>query len=218
MGQTNDARDRIEEILNGKEYRIYYDDSRNVFQEWWGQVKEWLADFLESLFPAIESGSSAAEVVLVLIIFGALLFLGIAVFLTVRNKRRNKNLSKHKPLHSAQGLNWTYQKHLHEALRYEENHHYSPATRHLFLALLLFFHEKEWLEAKLWKTNWEYYDELRRVNQSWADEFYDLALVFDEVAYGEYEIDRAEFDQFREKAFFWIEPTEGEKEKQHAKP
>ncbi|MEH7223488.1 DUF4129 domain-containing protein [Bacillus sp. JJ1566] len=218
MEQTNNARDRIEEILNGKEYRIYYDESRNVFQKWWAQVKEWLTDFLESLFPTIESGSGTAEVVLVFIILGALLLLGIAVFLLVRNKKRNANLSKHKPLHSAEELNWTYQRHLQEALKHEENHLYSPATRHLFLALLLFFHEKEWLEAKLWKTNWEYYDELRKVKQSWAEEFYDLALVFDEVAYGEYEIDKVEYNLFREKAFGWLEHPEGGKEKQHAKP
>lgn len=86
------------------------------------------------------------------------------------------------------------------------------------MALLLFFHDKEWLEAKLWKTNWEYYDELRKVKQAWADEFYDLALVFDEVAYGEYEIDQVEYNQFREKTFAWLEHSEGGKEKQHAEP
>ncbi len=214
----NDARDKIEDILNGKEYRIYYNESRNVFQEWWNRVKEWLADFLESLFPAIESGSSAAEVVLILIILAAILLLGIAVYLLVRNKNRNANLSKHKPLHSAEELSWTYHRHLQEALKHEKNQHYSLATRHLFLALLLFFHKKDWLEAKLWKTNWEYYDELRKVKQSWANEFYDLALVFDEVAYGEYEIDREEYNKFREKAFVWLDHSEGGKEKQHAKP
>lgn len=57
MGQMNEARERMEEILNGKEYRIYYDESRNVFQEWWDQIKKWLADFIENLFPALESGA-----------------------------------------------------------------------------------------------------------------------------------------------------------------
>ncbi|MDR4886190.1 DUF4129 domain-containing protein [Fredinandcohnia sp. QZ13] len=218
MGQMNEARERMEEILNGKEYRIYYDESRNVFQEWWDQIKKWLADFIENLFPALESGGGAAEVVLVLIILGALLLLGIAIFLLVRNKRRNTNLSKRNPLHSAVELSWTYQKHVQEALKHEKNQDFSPATRHLFLALLLFFHDKEWLEAKLWKTNWEYYDELRKVKQAWADEFYDLALVFDEVAYGEYEIDQVEYNQFREKTFAWLEHSEGGKEKQHAEP
>jgi hypothetical protein len=209
MAQINDARDRIDEILNEKEYRIYYDESRNVFQEWWNKVKEWLADLLESLFPAIESGSGAADVVLILVILAAILLVGIAVFLLVRNQTRKAKFNKHKPLHSVEELNWTYQKHLREAIKYEENEHFSPATRHLFLALLLFFHEKEWLEARVWKTNWEYYDELRIVNQSWAVQFYDLALVFDEVTYGEYEIDRAEYSQFREKVFIWLDAKDG---------
>ena len=88
MAQINDARDRIDEILNEKEYRIYYDESRNVFQEWWNKVKEWLADLLESLFPAIESGSGAADVVLIMVILAAILLVGIAVFLLVRNQTR----------------------------------------------------------------------------------------------------------------------------------
>nr|WP_304214127.1 DUF4129 domain-containing protein [Fredinandcohnia onubensis] len=215
MAQINDARDRIDEILNEKEYRIYYDESRNVFQEWWNKVKEWLADLLENLFPAIESGSGSADVVLILVILAAILLVGIAVFLLVRNQTRKSKFNKHKPLHSVEELNWTYQKHLREAIKHEENEHFSPATRHLFLALLLFFHEKEWLEARVWKTNWEYYDELRKVNQSWAVQFYDLALVFDEVTYGEYEIDRAEYSQFREKALIWLD-VKGGGENNHA--
>ncbi|WP_010281888.1 DUF4129 domain-containing protein [Bacillus timonensis] len=218
MGQIYDARDRIEEILNEKEYRIYYDESRNVFQEWWNQIKDRLAHFLENLFPSIESSSGASEVVLILVILAATLLLGFAIFLLVRNKTRRTKFGKNKPLHSAEELSWTYQKHIREAVMHEENEQYSPATRHLFLALLLFFHEKEWLEAKRWKTNWEYYDELRRVNQSWADEFYDLAIVFDEIAYGEYEIDSEEYTKFRKKAFVWLDDKEGGKEKKDAKP
>ncbi len=215
MGQMNDARDRIEDILNEKEYRIYYDESRNLFEEWWNQLKKWLADLLENLFPSIGSANGAAELVLLLIIFGALLLLGIAVFYLVRNTR-SKKLSKQKPLHSDKELSWTYQKHLREAKKQEENQDFTAATRHLFLALLLYFHEKEWLEARAWKTNWEYYDELRKVNQSWAHEFYDLALVFDEVTYGEYEIDKLEYLQFRDKAFTWLSDIKGGVVNEHA--
>ena len=66
----------------------------------------------------------------------------------------------------------------------------------MFLALLLYFHEKEWLEARIWKTNWEYYEEIRKVNQEWADQFYHLALLFDEATYGERKVDKEEYIRF----------------------
>ncbi|WP_453996534.1 DUF4129 domain-containing protein [Bacillus nitroreducens] len=211
MGEMKDSRERIEDILKEKEYRVYYDESRNIFQEWWNRIKDWLADVLERLFPSISSANGAADVVLFLIMLSILFLLGLAVFLLIRN-RRPKKFSTHKPLHSTEELNWTYQKHLQEAHKHQDVQDFSAATRHLFLALLLLFHQKKWLEAKAWKTNWEYYDELRKVNPTLANEFYDLALVFDEVAYGEYQINREEYIQFREKVFVRLIDTEGSEE------
>ena len=101
-------------------------------------------------------------------------------------------------------MSWSFQKHLNEAKRQEELAQYSHATRHLFLALLLFFHEKEWLEARIWKTNWEYYEELKKVNTDYANQFYDLALLFDEATYGEKSVDQKEFEQFRHAVMNWF--------------
>ncbi|WP_449540276.1 DUF4129 domain-containing protein [Ferdinandcohnia sp. Marseille-Q9671] len=216
MGQIKDAKNSLEEILDGKEYRIYYDESRNIFEVWWDRAKEWLANLLENLFPSIQSGSGAAGIVLFFVVLVIVLLLGISTFLLVRYSRRNKRFRKQTPLHSAEELSWTYHKHLHEAKIQEESQQYSFAARHYFLALLLYFHENEWLEAKLWKTNWEYYEELRKINQSWANEFYDLALLFDKVAYGEYEISKEEFIQFKEKAMVWFNNIERSKEVKHA--
>ena len=81
---------------------------------------------------------------------------------------------------------------------------YTLSTRHLFLALLLYFHEKEWLEARIWKTNWEYYDELKKVNQEWAEQFYHLAYFFDEVTYGERNVQKEEYIQFHNEAMKWL--------------
>lgn len=202
--KTNDAREKFEDILDGKEYQIYYDKSRNIFEVLWDRAKEWLADLITNLFPSIESASGAAGPILAIIVIGVLALLGIAIFLLVRNTNRSRIFRQNKPLHSVKELNWSYQKHYQEAMKQEAAGQYSLATRHLFLALLLYFHDKEWLEAKIWKTNWEYFDELRRVNKSWADQFYHLALVFDEVTYGEHEIGQDEYIQFREQTMVWL--------------
>ncbi|MFS0864398.1 DUF4129 domain-containing protein [Fredinandcohnia sp. 179-A 10B2 NHS] len=202
--KTNEAREKFEDILDGKEYQVYYDKSRNIFEVLWERAKEWLSDLLSNIFPSIETANGAADIILAIIVIGILILLGISIFLLVRNTKRNRNFKQNKPLHSMKELNWSYQKHFQEAMKQEEAGQYSLATRHLFLALLLYFHEKEWLEAKIWKTNWEYFDELRKVNQTWADQFYHLALVFDEVTYGEHEIGKDEYTQFREKTMVWL--------------
>ena len=72
---------------------------------------------------------------------------------------------------------------MHEKKDYEleSSGEYSQATRHLFLAILLFFDEKGWLVAKRWKTNWEYYDELVRTDKKRAERFFDFALLYYKV-------------------------------------
>jgi hypothetical protein len=105
-------------------------------------------------------------------------------------------------------INWSFQQHLIEARKLEDLEDYTLSTRHLFLALLLYFHEKEWLVAKIWKTNWEYYDELRKVNQQCADQFYLLASFFDEVTYGERKVQKKEYIQFQMGAMKWFEENE----------
>ncbi|WP_218212222.1 hypothetical protein, partial [Pseudomonas sp. 2822-15] len=90
-------------------------------------------------------------------------------FLIARTVNRKRIYRDHKPLEAMKELNWSYQNHLDEALRKERLQDYSLATRHLFLALLLYFHDVKWLEARIWKTNWEYYEELKQVNEESAE-------------------------------------------------
>ena len=98
-------------------------------------------------------------------------------------------------------MNWTSQRHLEEAKVQENIEDYRLSTRHLFLALLLSFHEKGLLEARIWKTNWDYYDELRKVDQSKADQFYQFAQFFEEVTYGERTVMKNEYLQFHHQAW-----------------
>ncbi|MBS4189528.1 DUF4129 domain-containing protein [Bacillus sp. FJAT-49705] len=213
MINSSNARDEIQKILNDKEYKVYYNESKNALELWWENAKEWIADQLAKLFPSITPSNGTAGFILIIIIVAVIALLGIIVFFLVRNQYRNRLLREKNPLQSMKEMDWSYQKHLMEANKLGALEEYTLSTRHLFLALLLYFHDKGWLEARIWKTNWEYYDELRKENQKWADQFFNLALLFDEAAYGEREIKKEEYLAFRTEAMKWlneaVERTEG---------
>ena len=197
MDNVDVTRDELEKILNGDEYTDYTNQSSNVFLIWWEKVKSWLADLLEQLFPSLEKTSVLAGPILTIFIVVGLLLIAIVLFFIIRNGNRKRKFRDKTPLQSMKEIDWSYQMHLTEAMKQESLEQLSPATRHLFLALLLYFHEKEWLKARIWKTNWEYYEELKIVSQQSADQFYHLAYFFDEATYGEREVQRAEYMQFR---------------------
>ncbi|MBP2239821.1 hypothetical protein J2Z40_000374 [Cytobacillus eiseniae] len=212
MMNERQASDELEAILNRNEYTAYYDDSKGLLATWWEKAKEWFADLLSDLFPSIAPTSAVAGPILIGILAVVVITLCIMAGLFFRNRRRSGLGHEHKPLQALDEINWSYQKHLSEAQALEASGNYTLSTRHLFLALLLYFHEKEWLVARIWKTNWEYYDELRKVNHQWAERFFHLALLFDEVTYGEHIVAIEEFTQYKSTIMRWLRETETETE------
>lgn len=208
MQDANKARDDIQEILNKHEYQAYNRESQNIFAVWWEKAMKWIAEQLEVLFPSIQSAETTAGFLLNTIIVVTIAIVLRAAFLIIRNAKRKQKFRDKQPLQSMKEISWSFGKHLSEAQRFEAAGDYNSSTRHLFLALLLFFHEKEWLEARIWKTNWEYYDELRKINQAWAKEFYHLALYFDEVTYGEHIVQKDEYSQFHANVMKWLENSD----------
>ncbi|MBO1513146.1 DUF4129 domain-containing protein [Metabacillus bambusae] len=198
------AREDLQEILKGREYQIYQNDSAGLLETWWNQVKEWFADLLADMFPSLEPSKNFAGTTLTIIIIIFSILLLLLIFILVRNGKRRKTLRQNKPLQTINEMHWSYHKHLAEANKLEALNDYTTSTRHMFLALLLYFHEKELLKARIWKTNWEYYDELKKVNQQWASQFYHLALIFDEVTYGKRVISKDEYIQFKNEAMKWL--------------
>ncbi|MEH7123183.1 DUF4129 domain-containing protein [Bacillus sp. JJ1773] len=212
MLETNKAKDELQRILDGKEYRVYYNDSKSMIEVWWEEAKKWMAEQLSKLFPSFEPTSGASGFILIVILIIVVVLLSISVFIIARNTKRNRMLRDQKPLQSMKELNWSFQQHLLEAKKLEALGEFTLSTRHMFLALLLYLHEKEWLEARIWKTNWEYYDELQKVNARWAELFFHLAQLFDEATYGEREIMKVEYDKFRSDAMYWLEELDAELE------
>lgn len=201
----NKARDQIEEILDGKEYKAYLQENQGLLAGWWEKAKEWIQEQLQKIDPSFEPTGAAASGILITMIVIIVVILLIIAFISVRNGVRRRKFRSNKPLKSMNEMEWSYTRHLEEAYKQEALKEYSKATRHMFLALLLYFHEQDYLEARVWKTNWEYYDELRKVNHEWADRFYRLALLFDEVAYGEREVQENEYLHYKQESHSWIE-------------
>lgn len=206
MNETK-AREALEVILGGNEYQRYYQE-KSTLQHWWEMAKQWISEQLSKLFPSIESVSGAAEPILILTIAGVIILLGFIIFSIIRNGRRKIMYRENTPLQSRIQLKWTYQMHMNEAMKFEKTEQFSLATRHLFLGLLLYFHEQKWLEARIWKTNWEYYEELRKVKKEWAVQFNEIAHIFDEVTYGERMINREEHDKVKIAVMKLIELAE----------
>jgi hypothetical protein len=200
MLDADKAREDLESILKTEEYRVYYKDSKGLIATWWDRAKEWIASQFEKMFPDIESASGASGPILIAVIVVVITLLALSAFFLLRQTSRNRMLRKQKPLQSMDEMKWTYQKHLEEAGKHEQLEQYTVSTRHLFLALLLYFHGKGMLEARIWKTNWEYYEELRIVNQQTAEQFFYLAHFFDEVTYGERKVKKEEYLRFQKEA------------------
>ncbi len=205
MLDENRARDELENILQQDEYTVY---QRRTFSDvWWEKAKRWITELLEKLFPAYEATSSVAGLILISLILIVIALLAVIAFFIVRRTVRVRKFKDHRPM-QANEADWSYKMHLSEAFKQQNVNEYSLATRHLFLALLLYFHENKWLEARIWKTNWEYYDELNKVNRDWAQQFYKLARTFDEVTYGERRVTEEEYVQFRQEVMSWLDEAD----------
>ncbi|KEF37073.1 protein of unknown function (DUF4129) [Schinkia azotoformans MEV2011] len=198
------ARNDLEKILDDKEYQVYVDDSKSILEIWWEKAEKWLAKQLGDLFPSFIPSNGTTQWLFISIIIGIVLLLALILFFILRDVNRSYRF-RNKPIQSLNEMNWSFQDHLSEAGKQEALEAYTAATRHMFLALLLYCHEKKMLEARIWKTNWEYYAELQKVNKEWAMHFKSLALFFDEVTYGERNLEKEEFGEYREKIMTWFE-------------
>lgn len=205
MVNVDEAREELADILQREEYTVYYDQSKNLLQIWWEKAVNWLGEKLADLFPTIEQSITFAEPLLFVIIAVLLVALGIVLFFLIRYLRRKQKFSGQSPLHAKHEIEWSPHMHVLEAQKQEKLQAYSAATRHMFLALLLSFHEKEWLVARIWKTNWEYYAELQRVQPQAADPFQQFAQFFDEAMYGERVVGEAEYSRFRSEIMKWLD-------------
>ncbi|GIO26716.1 DUF4129 domain-containing protein [Ornithinibacillus bavariensis] len=198
MIDLDQANDKIEEILHRDEYLVYLKDNRSFLQKWWDSIKEWFGNLFQELFSSINPANGFATGIVVILLVVVVMLILVAGFFTIRNWRRKSKLQKHAPLYQKHEKDWGYEEHIAEANKREVAGDLQLATRHMFLALLLYFHNKEFVEARIWKTNWEYGQELRRTDKNLAESFQQLARIFDEVVYGEQKVERDAYMSYKE--------------------
>lgn len=203
MQNEEQARKQLETILNGKEYQVYYEDNRSLIERLWDNFLMWLEENLNWSAPLGTSNGIPG-----FILIGMIVIVVIVLFFILLKKRMEKRTFQlSQPLQRENELNWSFHKHLQEAEKQENEGNYSLATRHLFLAFLLYFHEREWVVAKIWKTNWEYYEELKKENNEVAKLFQKLALLFDQATYGEKDVKKEQYLLFRDEVVSWIKES-----------
>lgn len=196
-------REDLQGILTTQEYQIYTQENRSVLQNLFDALKNWLHQLLQTIFPQFEVAKRTSEWLyygisaLGVILLFLLLFLLLSRF--VRQDRVNW-----KQVNMASSQTLTTQQHLAEAHRLAEEGNYSSALRHLFLGFLLQIDQNQWIETKAWKTNWEYYAELKDRAPQLATSFYTLAVKFEEVMYGGRFITQEDYRLYLNQIKKWI--------------
>lgn len=193
------GRDELENILQRKEYQVYYEDHRSIWKIIYDWAVEMLQKLLEKLFPAFQSTPNLAGFIVSLVVILFVIFLLVLLFKLWQKRRSKRKYEESVPLSNIHELNWTYKDHFNQAGLAEEARDYKQSIRHLFLALLLYYDEIEWLKAEVWKTNWEYYLELKKRANKEAGSFNQLAKTFDAVTYGRKKIEQTEFIRFKQE-------------------
>lgn len=205
MSKAQQAKEKLDQILGQEEYQVYYEEQENLFQYLLNQIGEWLLRMFQKLFPQIQITDQAVDVTMYILGAVGIVVLVLLIVLIKRNLTSNRtSRSKAYPVQHKDELAWSSDKHLQEASSYKQKGDYQQAIRHVFLSMLLYFDQQKWIEARVWKTNWDYYEELKRVNLAWANQFYELAQRFDEVTYGEREVDEQEYESYRQQALEWL--------------
>ncbi|MHB8126110.1 MAG: DUF4129 domain-containing protein [Desulfitobacteriaceae bacterium] len=192
MKPLDSLREDLQGILATKEYQLYYHENQNILLDLLKRLKNWLYSILKAIFPQADFAQRTSEwlsygiAILGVLLFFLLLFLLLARF--VRQGRVNP-----KRAGISKRLTRTVQQHLAEAHRLTEQTEYSLALRHLFLGFIVYLDQNQWIEARAWKTNWEYYAELMDHAPQLANSFNTLAIRFEETMYGGRSIAMADY-------------------------
>ncbi|WP_018932099.1 DUF4129 domain-containing protein [Gracilibacillus lacisalsi] len=205
MSSFRTEQDQLNDILSKQEYQVYYEDNRSFLERIWDRISDWIGDILALLFDSFEPSATTGNLIIILIILIVSSVVIFGVIALVMFTVRKRKLSNQQPVVKHDELAWSYHEHLHAAQDFETQADFRRATRHQFLALLLIFDEYGYLQANQWKTNWDYYDELKRSNKTLAVDFYNLALLFEKVTYGEQSITEDDYRKYKAETSKWID-------------
>ncbi|GAB2565731.1 DUF4129 domain-containing protein [Gracilibacillus alcaliphilus] len=206
MTYAQHEQEQLEEILSSREYQIYYEDHRSLLERAWDRIRDWINEnILEKILSQFDSTSNTGNIVVSIILFILALLILLGIIALVMTFVRKRKLRHYRPLSQEAELDWGYPEHLQAAQQYELEGEYTKASRHHFLALLLCLNQKGWLQAQQWKTNLEYYLELKKGDPETAKQFHQFAVFFEKVMYGEHAITPIDYQAFKQEINSLIE-------------
>lgn len=192
------AKEELEEILSQKEYQVYYRQDKNTLADLLERLQDWLNRYLTKFFPKAEFTEDASEWISYgMVGLGIAIVLLLLVMFSSRVVRENRFFSK--PVGTEAELVLSPQSHLIEAENRSGEGDLRSAIRHLFLAYLLHLDQNKWIEAKAWKTNGEYLDELQEARAEIAKTFRVLATQFEATWYGGRPISNEDYREYRQQ-------------------
>ncbi|MBM7542082.1 DUF4129 domain-containing protein [Amphibacillus cookii] len=184
MNDIDQLRDTVEDILAEDAYQVYYQDQRNIFQRIWDQIMDWINGWLSNLLGDLQPANSLADAIIVgMLVIGGILTLLLILFIT-RYLMRKRQLKRNQPLQSMAYQTKTLQDYIDQFEAEQQADDLQGAVRYRFLILLFRLEENEWLKVANWKTNWDYYKEIERIGREQADAFYQIAIYFESITYG----------------------------------
>lgn len=196
MNQSERWRSTLDQILSDQEYQAYYQDNRNILQRIWDYVKEWVIELLSKWFSGLSPSSTTGDIIVaILFIVMGIVVISLAIYL-VKNWQRRKRLKRNQPLKGMATNNlslFDYQQSLKEA---ESEQNYQAAVRLRFLILLFELDQQQWLKQERWKTNWDYYQELKRLKKNKSEPFYQIAVYFEAVTYGNKLVELEDYQKY----------------------
>lgn len=203
MKPLTSLREELEGILGTKEYTIYTQEHKSSLQNLLASLQHWLQQILQTVFPHTDVGKkTSAWLSYGLIALGMFLLLLMLILLVSRFVRPSRVQAK--PMRPAADQPFTIQRRLAEAHRLAEAGDYSSALRNLLLGFILYLDQNQRIEAKVWKTNWEYYAELKERSPQLAASFYELAQKFEEALYGGRPIAQNDYWFYSSQVSKWI--------------
>lgn len=173
-----DAKEKIQSILSGDEYQAYHRPAGLL-----DQLKAWIKNVLESLLPHLHISDTTSAIVLYSMI-GLLTIVLITIIIWILTRFRKSQRLKYRPVGTAGELAMSVSHHLEKARAAEALGDTITAVRFLFLALVRKLDETGWIQARSWKTNLEYDEEILKKDHDLAQEFKQIAQLFDQTIYG----------------------------------
>lgn len=174
-----EAKEKIQVILGRHEYQAYHKDSQTLWERFLNKLNDWINSLSKHL-----NLSHATSTFVLYAIIGILILIISGVIIMILFRYINEGKRRDQKIGTAYELADSVTSHLEKSQVAFNNGDTFMAVRYAFLALIRQLDDAKWIEAKTWKTNREYHEEILSKDIGMAQNFYPLANFFDQTIYG----------------------------------